>query len=249
MIRRLPRRLRLPALAAVLLLCAGAVALAPRPLRELASFRVQRVEVAGTRFLEPYAVVRAAGLDRAASVFDDPESWRAGVLTLPLVADVRVRRKLPGTVEIVVTEVEPVALVSGPELRAVDATGWLVPLDPAGAGLDLPLLSGVDVQGGRLVPRDGARQLLDAVVALQRDAPELAARVSQIERRPGLLRVVFRDEAAEALLPVDASGLQLRQLRLAYADLASRGELGKVRRIDLRFHDQVVVSFLSSPVS
>ena len=246
---RIPRRLRGPVMAGLILLTAGGATLVPEGLRKVDAFRVLRVEVVGTRFLEPYAVVKAAGLGRASNVFDDPAAWRAGVLTLPLVSDVRVRRKLPATVEITVTEVEPVALVPGPELRAVDGSGWLVPLDPAVTPLDLPILSGVAARGGRLVPAEGARQALDALLAIRRDAPELAERVSQIERTPGLLRVVFRDEAAEALLPLEASALQLRQLRLAYADLVSRGELSNVRRIDLRFRDQVVVSFLSRPVS
>ncbi|MBW3554023.1 MAG: FtsQ-type POTRA domain-containing protein [Gemmatimonadetes bacterium] len=245
---RIPRRLRGPALTVLALLAAGGATLVPRGLRNVDSFRVQRVEVVGTRFLEPYSVVKAAGLGRDSNVFDDPAAWRAGVMTLALVSDVRIRRKLPATVEITVTEVEPVALVAGPELRAVDASGWIVPLDPASTPLDLPILSGVEARGGRLVPAEGAKQALDALLAIRRDAPELAGRVSQIERAPGLLRVVFRDEAAEALLPVEASELQLRQLRLAYADLVSRGELSNVRRIDLRFRDQVVVSFLR-PVS
>lgn len=249
MMKRIPRRLRVPALGALLIAAVLGAGAAERGLREVDAFRVRRVEVVGTRFIEPYAVVRAAGLGSGSSVFDDPERWRAGVLTLPLVADVAVRRRLPATVEILVTEVEPVALVGGPELRAVDATGWVVPLDPAGAGLDLPLLSGVEARAGRLAPEPDAALVLDALVRLRRDAPELADRVSQIERRPGLLRLVFRDETAEALLPLDASELQLRQLRLAFADLVSRGELANVRRIDVRFRDQVVVSFLTRPVS
>ena len=246
--RWLPRRLRGPVLAVVVLLMAGGATVAPRALRGVDTFRVQRVEVIGTRLMEPYDVVRAAGLVRASSVFDDPDRWRAGVMTLPLVTGVEVRRRLPSTVEITVTEVEPVALVAGPELRAVDASGWLLPLDPAGASLDLPILGGVEAKGGKLVPAEAARAL-EALVALRRDAPELAERVSQIERGAGMLRVVFRDETAEALLPLDATELQVRQLRLAFADLRLRGELPRVRRIDLRFRDQVVVSFLSRPVS
>lgn len=246
---RLPRRLRVPVLALLALVLSGGTVLGRRALRELDALRVQRVEVLGTRFLEPYAVVRAAGLDRDASILDDAGAWRAGVLTLPLVQDVETRRKLPATVQLVVTEVEPVALVAAGELRPVDAAGWLLPVDPAGLDLDLPLLSGVDAVNGRLTAGDGGRHALEVLMTLRRDAPEVAERVSQIERQGGMLRVVFRDQAAEALLPLDASGLQVRQLRLAYADLASRGELGRVRRIDLRFRDQVVVSFLGSPVS
>lgn len=246
--RRLARRVRAFAVVGVAaLLLAGGTA-APRALATLEVFRVRQVEVTGTRFLEPYTVVKAAGLNRASSVFDDDARWRAGILTLPLVADAAVRRQLPSTVRIEVREVEPVALVAAPELRAVDAAGRVVALDPAGAHLDLPILMGVEVRGGRVAAPEGL-QVLDALVALRRDAPELADRVSQIERAPGLLRLVFRDGSAEALLPPDASEVQLRQLRLAVADLASRGELGSVHRIDLRFRDQVVVSFLTRPVS
>lgn len=246
--RRIPRGVRIPAAAALVLLITAA-GLGPRVLRDVESFRVRRVEVIGTRFMDPYAVVQAAGLGPGASVFDDAERWRAGVLTLPLVAAVEVRRKLPATIQVMVTEVEPVALVAAETLRAVDAAGRLIPLDPAGAALDLPILAGVTLRDGRIGPEPGARAALDALVALARDAPQLAGRISQIERTPGLLRVVFRDGSAEALLPLNASALELRQLRLAYADLVSRGELRNVTRIDLRFRDQVVVSFLSSPVS
>ncbi len=246
---RIPRRLRGPAVAAVLVMVAAAVGLSPRALREVESFRVRRVEVIGTRFMDPYTVLQAAALARGSSVFDDADAWRAGVMTLPMVAGVEIRRKLPGTIQVTVAEVEPVALVAGETLRAVDASGSLIPLELAGAALDLPILAGVELREGRIGADPGALAALDALVVLARDAPELAGRISQIERRSGLLRVVFRDGSAEALLPLDASAVEFRQLRLAYADLVSRGELRNVRRIDLRFRDQVVVSFLSSPVS
>lgn len=240
------RRLRRPALAVLVLLCVAAPVLGSRALRHLDVFRVRQVEVIGTRFIEPYAVLRAAGLVRDANVFDDGERWRMGVLTMPLVEEVEIRRRLPGAVEVHVREVEPVALVAGRTLRPVDAAGTLIPLDPAGVLLDLPLLTGVEISGGRLVRGAG---VLNTLVALRRSAPELAERVSQLEAQGRMVRVVFRDETAEALLPLETTDVQIRQLRLAVADLTSRGELRNVRRIDLRFRDQVVVSFLTSPVS
>jgi cell division septal protein FtsQ len=230
---------------------AGAVALtvlAPRLLRTVDAFRVETVEVTGTRFLEPYAVVRAAGLDRPASVFDDTDAWRAGVLTLPLVDDVRVRRRIPSTVVLVVREVEPVALVAHDALRPVDASGRILPLEPAGIVLDLPVVVGATVRHGRVAGPAGASAVA-TLTSLAVRAPELADRISQVEVGTGSLRVTFRDRGLEAVLPTHPSEVQLLQLRLAHADLRARGELDEVRTIDVRFRDQVVVSFLHTPKS
>jgi hypothetical protein len=110
------------------------------------------------------------------------------------------------------------------------------------------VLAGVELAAGRL-RGEPARAALTLIGRLKTSAPELHERVSEIEVRPEALRIVFRDGGPEALLPVRPTGDQLTQLRLALADLAARGELDRVRRIDVRFRDQVVVSFLQSPVS
>lgn len=224
------------------------IRLAPRVLRLVDAFHVETVEVTGTRFLEPYAVVRAAGLDRPASLFDDADTWRAGVLTLPLVEEVRIRRRIPATVQVHVREVEPVALVEDGWLRPVDARGRLIPLEPAGIVLDLPVIAGVPVKNGRVDGAAGASAVA-TLTALAVRAPELADRISQIEVGPGALRIAFRGQALEAVLPRHPSRVELLQLRLAHADLRARGELDQVRSIDVRFRDQVVVSFIDTPVS
>ncbi|HSH44311.1 MAG TPA: hypothetical protein VK966_00510, partial [Longimicrobiales bacterium] len=95
----------------------------------------------------------------------------------------------------------------------------------------------------------GVEDVLGTLVALQATAPDLLERVSQVDASPASVRLLFRDLAAEALLPARATLAEVRQLRLAVADLTARGELDTVRRIDLRFRDQVVVSFLTSSVS
>lgn len=232
------------AVAAVLL----GVTLAPRVLRDLETFRIDRVEVVGTRFSEPYAVVRAAGIAAGSSVFDDAKAWRAGVLSLPLVVDVRIRRRLPASVTLEVREVEPVALVAAPELRPVDAAGQILPLQPAGTILDLPILSGVASVGDRLAEGAG-EPALQLLMLMRARAPGLIDRVSQVERSDDGLRLVLRQGGPDALLPLQPGDTHLTQLRLAYADLGARGELSRVRRIDVRFRDQAVVSFLHTPAS
>lgn len=241
---------RLKGLGAALAVVAAVVLMerAPRVLRRVDALQVRTVEVTGTRFLEPYAVVRAAGLDRTASLFDDPETWRAGVLTLPLVEDVRVRRAMPSTVKLEVREVEPVALVAGPSLRPVDATGRLIDLDPAGIVLDLPVVVGAPIKDGRVATPAGASAIA-ALTVLAIRAPELADGISQVSVTDAALRIEFRDMELEVILPAHPSNVQLLELRLAHADLRARGELDRVRSIDVRFRDQVVVSFSDIPVS
>lgn len=237
-------------LAAGVLAVAAGGAFAPRALQETEAFRVERVEVTGTRFLDPLAVVRAAGLDGEASLFDDLDAWRGGIRTLALVDDVVVRRVFPTSVVVEVREVAPAVLLARPgrPLRPVDGSGRLLELEPAGAMLDLPILSGAEVRGATVAHGPSTAAIV-TVNALLTRAPELAERLSQVEVVGETLRLSFRDTEVVAVIPAASTAPQITQLRLAFADLAARGELGKVRRIDVRFRDQVVVSFNDSGVS
>lgn len=219
----------------------------PEAARDMDTFRVRHVEVVGTRFLEPYSVVRAAGLTSMSSLFDDRRGWLAGVRTLSLVDDVRVRRHFPSTVVVEVREVMPVALVSAGTLRPVDAAGRLLELEPAGSILDLPVVSGVEVEDDGVAPGASASAVA-TVAALRERAGDVADRLSQAELVGEDLWLTFREGQAMAVLSSAATPVELTQLRLALSDLASRGELAQVRTIDVRFRDQVVVSFLDRPV-
>lgn len=218
----------------------------PGALRDMDTFRVRQVEVVGTRFVEPYTVVRAAGLDGRASIFDNAASWRSGIRTLAMVEDVRIRRVYPSQVVVEVRETEPLALVAAGSLRPVDASGRLLELDPAGVVLDLPVVTGVTIDGGG-VANGASRSAVATLATLLQREPDIADRVSQAALEGDVLRLTFRDAAPDALLPTAATSVELTQLRLALADLEARGELGAVRTIDVRFRDQVVVSFLDKP--
>src|SRR5689334_15663240 len=100
--------------------------------RQLAFFRVRRVEILGVRYVPPSEVLARLRVDTTASVWDDPEPWRRRVAQHPQVRTVTITRKLPGTLLVRVDENVPVALISGPNgFSAYDERGTRLPLDPS----------------------------------------------------------------------------------------------------------------------
>lgn len=229
----------------VTVLTLGAAA-SPRWLRRADAFRVKSVHVLGTRYLAPHDVLAASGITRAASVFDDPAPWRARLLRMPQVADASVERRLPATLIIRVTEAEPVALVRTPDLVPVTARGAVLPIAPGTADLDLPLIdidSRIGADGRVATPQ--ALALAATIERLRELDPGFAASVSEAQPGPdGSARLLLRSPALlEALLPADPTAASLRHLQTALQDVESRGELGRLRRLDARFVDQIVVAF------
>lgn len=225
----------------------SAAAAAPALLRRLPAFSVQRVAVVGTRYLAPHEVLVESGITRRASVFDDPAPWIEALRRHPLVAEATVERQMPGTIVFRISEVEPVALAPVPELRPVDARGRVLPMRE-GEVLDLPLVMAGDTVAAERLADSTALQLVAGLARIRRLEPALASRISEAAPAAGGgMRIVLRDPlGAVALLPDLPDAESLRQVRLALADLAARGESARLARLDARFSDQVVVSLSQS---
>jgi hypothetical protein len=232
----------------------GAAAYAPRLLSRMDSYHVHHVEVTGARYLRPEDAVAASGIAPTSTVFDDFTPWREALLRHPLVLDVRIARRLPNTIVLHVTETRPLALARLGELRPVDARGRLLDIDPSRATLDLPLLN----HGGRA----SDRELTDPVVLLTLATlgrmaelePALFALASEVDPLPDGARLTLRHPAgAELLVPFQPDAERLRLLRLALADVggarsdtASSDQLPRLRRIDARYREQIVVALQPS---
>ena len=214
----------------------GALALwlaAPPVLRRLAFFRVRQVEVVGVKNLDPDAVLAALRLAPKASVFDDTRLLADRVRGLAGVADVRVVRRLPAALKVIVREVEPVALVPGAGgLVAVDAAGRPLPFDPAraagGGGLDLPI---APVADGGIVQVLGRIQAFDPVLFQDIDAA----------RRFGGARgdVLLELGSHRVLLARDAGPEVVQAVVLVARDLAAKAR--PYAELDARYAGQVVV--------
>ena len=220
----------------------GGLSQSPRLLRRMDTFRVRQVEVRGTRFLAPDEVLEVSGVGQTSSVFDSPDAWIASLARHPMIASVRIERRLPSTVRIVVTETQPVALVRATTLLPVNGEGRVLPIAPEAARLDLPvLMASVDVGSTGYVDAR-AQEAVRALARLQAQEPALAAAVSEFDGG-GALRLLLRlSHPTVALLPLEPTATRLNEVRRTLDDLATRGELPQTLVVDGRFEGQVVVS-------
>ena len=226
---RWKRRLRAALVACVVLLLGSAPWWGRAGLRRLEFFRVRRVEIDGTRYVSPDQIVSRLRVDSTASVFDDMELFEKRVRLHPSVREVRITRRLPGTLVVRITENLPVALVPAASgLVPVDATGRSLPVDPATADVDLPVLASRDTAA------------LAVLGDLRELAPGLFARVGEIRRLPrGDLLVRLNENGAFAIMAgSDVTARRLTDVIPVEQDLKNRNQ--RATELDLRYRDQVI---------
>ena len=202
---------------------------APRALEHLSWFRVRQIELVGVKNLAPDAIVTALRLPPDASVFSDTRLLADRLKGLNGVGDATVARRLPGTLEITLREVEPAALAPatrGGRLVVVDGKGRPLPFDPERTALDLPVAATPDL---------GIAEVLALVQSVEPTLFQEITAAKTLGRDDVLLqigshRVLFRRDAG----PED-----VRAVVLVARDLAAKGRA--YAELDARFAGQVVV--------
>ena len=220
------RRMKLAAAFAALLLLLTTPLWGPPLLSGLAFFRVRKVEIRGATYLAPSEVLGRLAIDSTASVWDDPGPWIARLEKHPQVRRARVERRLPGTLLVHVEENLPVALVPAKKgFTAIDGAGRPLPIDPAGASLDLPIIPSRDTALARLLAE------------LRASYPSVFARVSEL-RREGRGELVLRLQETRVRTLSSVTADRLAEVGPVEADL-SRRHL-PIQELDLRYRDQVI---------
>lgn len=167
-------------------------------MRRMQFFDVRKIEVTGARFREPSAIIAAMQLPDTPSVFDDLDVLEDRLRRLGGIEDARVGRRLPGTLEVRIREVEPVALAqSRTGLVAVDRGGRPLPYDLTYAPVDVPVV-------GRAEPK-----LIEALAEIRTASAGLYATASAAWIRGGREVVLDIGEGLVRLdAPVDESVLE-----------------------------------------
>ncbi|HEY3885407.1 MAG TPA: FtsQ-type POTRA domain-containing protein [Vicinamibacterales bacterium] len=211
---------------------------------QAAPFRVSRIAVHGNVRLssgEVQAIVE--GLHGSSILTVDLNRYRRRLMQSPWIADVALRRVLPSTVEIFVSERRPMALCRlGTALYLIDPHGAIIDeYGPQYAEFDLPIIDG-------LVRTSSARATVDA------ERAELAGRViDALAARKDLAQKVSQIDVSDAhdavvLLQDDPALLHLGEDHFleriqSYEDLAPalRERIGNIDYADMRFDQRVYV--------
>jgi cell division protein FtsQ len=184
------------------------------------------------------------GLRGQSMVTADLEGWRQKLLTSPWVGDAAIRRVLPGTIAVAISERQPmgIARLRG-DLYLVDEDGTIVDqFGPNYAELDLPIIDGLasaPADSGTLVD-EGRAALAARLLAAVQTRPDLAKRISQVDvSDPRDAVVILKDDTALVRLGDDEFVERLQ----SYLDLAPtlRERVDGIDYVDLRFDERVYV--------
>jgi cell division protein FtsQ len=204
--------------------------------------RVERIGVQGNERLSTGEVLALLnGLRGQSLISTDLDRWRAELLASPWVEDATLRRSLPSTVEVVITERRPMGIGrTGGDTFLVDDCG--TPIDQYGpqyADIDLPIIDGL-LQTADDGTRRARAQLASRVIAAVGSRPDIAPRLSQIDvADPHDAVIILSGDRAAIHVGEDGFLTRLQ----GYLELAPalRERVDEIDSVDLRFGDRIFV--------
>lgn len=206
---------------------------------------VKRITVSGnTKLSRGEVVALLDGMRGRNMVFLDLEDWRQKLTGSPWVADAALRRVLPGTVDVFISERLPMGIARiADALYLIDERGTIIDeFGPNYADFDLPIIDGLSAgpqDGGALID-DARAALASKLLASVRDHPGLAKRVSQIDVSDQRdVVVTLKGDTAMVRVGEDQFAERLQ----SYVDLspALRERVPDIDYVDLRFDERVYV--------
>jgi cell division protein FtsQ len=214
--------------------------------------RVDRILVRGNERLSKGEVLAVLnGLRGENLISTDLDLWRRRLMASPWVRDAALRRSLPSTVEVVVSERVPIGIgrIAG-DMYLVDERGVIIDqFGPQYADLDLPIVDGLAAspsETGSLTDESRA-QLAARVIAALKAKPEVAQRLSQVDVTDlHNASVIVNGDGAVIHLGED----QFLQRLQAYLDLAKalRDRVADIDYVDVRFDDRIYVRPQGKPL-
>lgn len=206
--------------------------------------QIDRISVRGNkRMSEGEVAALLDGIRGQSLMWTDLSEWRQRLLASPWVKDAALRRSLPATVEVMVSEREPLGLgrLDG-TLYLMDDQGTLIDeYGPQYVDLDLPIVDGLTGPGKTASAPEPLRARLAArLIASLAPDQAVAGRLSQVN--VGDLRNAAVTLTGDSAVIYVGDDRFLERLR-SYLGLAAalRERVPDIAYVDLRFDDRIYV--------
>ncbi|MDI6766573.1 MAG: FtsQ-type POTRA domain-containing protein [Bacteroidota bacterium] len=212
---------------------------------------VTRVVLEGVHIL-PEAQIHALANIPTNSILDTVDVYqiRNRMLQQPFIKSVKVNRQYPDAVSIKIVEREPIATVNAGQFRYIDEDKVLLPYSETAIKLDLPIISGIDgINGAKLGIPISNEEISEAIemlqVALELDS-SMFRFISEVNMNGGQDIIITSTDWG---IPIIVGRGEIRRKLLMFqtfwSNFVKSENAERLRYIDLRFSDQVVVRWQS----
>ena len=207
-------------------------------------FRVTSVQVQGGKYVTPIEVEDKFTADKDRSVLRVPlERRRQQVEQIPWVRSATVRRVLPNSVQVTVTERVPVAFLAGQDgIALIDEDG--VVLDaPKDAAFHFPVIRGISEADSAPSRRDKMHLYTALMDDLRRGGLQSSASISEVDLQDAQdARAVVSDSSGTVLVHLGNENFLARYLIYLGHIEEWKKKFPSIQSIDLRYEGQVVIN-------
>ena len=225
----------------------GLIALEVLSLEWRDSLRIRKEVVEGARIIPAQMIFALAKVQLKSSMYDvDIREVQQRILAQPFVKSATVNRQFPDGLHIRVEEREPIASLSGSQLRYVDADGVLLPYVQTSVQFDLPMISGIPtIEKAQVGDTISNKELFEAIGILQTAIAVDSAvyrMISEINMNNGDDVVLYSSDLGLPIILGRGDVVRkLLMLQSFWNNIVKSDGAEKLRYADLRFEGQLVV--------
>jgi len=212
------------------------------------AFELKGAKIQGTQFVSKEDIFEIAGIDFSKDIFEvNTGEIEQRILNHPMVEKVSVTRFLPSALKIKVKERDLIAVISGSEISAVDVTGKILTQFSTESVYDLPVITGfkfeTDSAGFRSPSNPSlVQQAVEMLNEIKSCDLVLYHELSDLHysRNHGFIFYLKKNNIPVVFGSEDYAK-KLQYFSTIYHYLSDKNQLKKIKVIDVRFEDQVVV--------
>lgn len=209
------------------------------------SFKIRQIEIEGNELISSQKIMKITELESGKRIWEiDLRSANEKIRSNPFIDSVELERSFPNVLKIRIHEKYPIALLNfSSRFYCIDETGMILP-SKSGKLYDLPVLSGHyqgSVTVGQNIDSPNVKEELAFLKQIIRDRTELYGEISEVAFKQDGLTLYTRKGGIPVRIGEGGYDWKIRYLEAVIKRIYEKSEIQKIKYIDLRYNNQVVV--------